>query len=351
MLGQDRWLKLVVLLLIALEAQAQTKRVLYLTATYGYRHADAIPVSADVFREIAAETGTLEIVHTEDVSWITAARLRDFDAVYFFTSGELPLTEQQKADLLAFVREGKGFGGSHSATDTLYTWPEYGALIGGVFDGHPWVQEATVDVEDPQCPLVSHLGPSFRAEEEFYQFRSFTRDHVRVLLTLDTRGLNPSPPDVPLVWVRNYGQGRVFYSAFGHFPQSYTVPTVRNMLRGALLWLTGQIEMDASPRIVFPAITRVRIVGRRDDQIAPGARVSITGQNLTSGSTLAASPGPLPSRLAGTRVELNGTPLPLVRVRPNEVVAQLPNPLPDSPTLVVWTGTTPGVPYPLATSP
>ena len=61
--------------------------------------------------------------------------MRNYDAVYFFTSGELPLSDQQKADLLDFVRQGKGFGGSHSATDTLYTWPEYGDMIGGIFDG------------------------------------------------------------------------------------------------------------------------------------------------------------------------------------------------------------------------
>src|SRR5215813_7725215 len=134
------------LLLLAIAAAAAPKRVLYLTATYGYRHGDAIDASVEVMREIAAQSGALEIVHTEDVSLISADRLRDFDAVYFFTSGELPLTDTQKSDLLAFIRDGKGFGGSHSATDTLYTWPEYGTLIGAIFDSHPWVREATVNV-------------------------------------------------------------------------------------------------------------------------------------------------------------------------------------------------------------
>src|SRR3954470_4526970 len=101
--------------LLFCQVEAQTKRVLCLTATSGYRPSDAIDASVEVFQQIAKETGTLEIVHTEDLSWITAARLRDFDAVYFFTSGELPLSDSQKADLLAFVRDGKGFGGSHSA--------------------------------------------------------------------------------------------------------------------------------------------------------------------------------------------------------------------------------------------
>ena len=59
--------------------------------------------------------------------------LVQYDAVVFCsTTGELPLTEEQKADFMSFVRdEGKGFVGIHAALDTLYNWPEYGEMIGG----------------------------------------------------------------------------------------------------------------------------------------------------------------------------------------------------------------------------
>ena len=98
---------------------------------------------------------------SEDLALISANSLRDFDILYFFTSGNLALSDQQKADLLAFVREGKGFGGAHSATDTLYTWPEYGELIGAWFNGHPWTQEVTIRVEDLDHPVIRSLGSSF----------------------------------------------------------------------------------------------------------------------------------------------------------------------------------------------
>src|SRR5438552_11260298 len=162
-----RFVLSILLLLSTGAAAGATKRVLYFTTTAGYRHTESIDASIAVMQQIAHDSGVLEIVHTEDLSLLSAENLRNFDAVYFFTSGELPLSDQQKAALLDFVRQGKGFGGSHSATDCLYTWPEYGDLIGAYFDGHPWAQEAAVDVEDPQSPMVAHLAPSFRFTQEF----------------------------------------------------------------------------------------------------------------------------------------------------------------------------------------
>ena len=96
-----------VCLLLASAALGAPRRILYVTATYGFRHTDSIDASVEVMQQLARESGVLEIVHTEDVSLLTADYLRAFDAVYFFTSGELPLSDQQKTDLLEFVRQGK----------------------------------------------------------------------------------------------------------------------------------------------------------------------------------------------------------------------------------------------------
>jgi len=325
------------LLLGALAALAAPRRILYVTATYGYRHSDSIDASVALFQQMAAQSGAFAIDHTEDVSLLTAVNLRNYDAVYFFTSGELPLSDQQKADLLDFVRQGKGFGGSHSATDCNYTWPDYGDMIGGYFDGHPWTQEGSVDVEDPQSALVAHAAPGFRFIEEYYQFRAFSRDRVRVLLTLDTRsvdlsaaGINRTDGDFALAWIRNYGKGRVFYSAFGHFPESFTKEPVRTVLFQALLWLTGQIDLDASPRSgpsappPVVAVNGVRDIAGGADVFAPGGIIAITGDRLTSGSFFDVTTTPLPVRVAGTHVEINGRSAPLFSVRPDRLLVQIP---------------------------
>ena len=64
------------------------------------------------------------------------------------TSGELAFTPDQQNALIAFVNGGKGFIGTHSATDTLYGWPDYGRLVGAYFNEHPWTQQGRVIVED-----------------------------------------------------------------------------------------------------------------------------------------------------------------------------------------------------------
>jgi type 1 glutamine amidotransferase len=352
-------------LLLASAALGAPRRILYVTATYGFRHTDSIDASVEVMQQLARESGVLEIVHTEDVSLLTADFLRAFDAVYFFTSGELPLSDQQKTDLLEFVRQGKGFGGSHSATDSLYTWPEYGDMIGGYFDGHPWAQEAVVDVEDPQNPMVMHLAPSFRFTEEFYQFRAFSRDQVRVLLTLNTRsvnmsaaGINRTDGDFALAWIRNYGKGRVFYSAFGHFPGSFQLPPIRSMLLEALLWLTGQIDTDATPRSGLSApppsvvANGVQDLSGASAAFAPGSIVTIAGDRLTSGSHFEEVAAPLPLRLAGTHVEVNGIPTPLFSVRPDRLLVQLPMSLiPGQSSLTVSSVNRTSLPVPLSIVP
>jgi type 1 glutamine amidotransferase len=362
----ERFIAAFCLILSASAALGAPRRILYVTATYGFRHADAIDASLEVMQQLARESGTLEIVHTEDVSLLTAAYLKSFDAIYFFTSGELPLSDQQKADLLEFVRQGKGFGGSHSATDCLYTWPEYGDMIGGYFDGHPWAGEAAVDVEDPQSPLVTHLAPSFRFTEEFYQFRAFSRDQVRVLVTLDTQSVNMSAPginrtdgDFALAWIRNYGKGRVFYSAFGHFPGSFQLPPMRTMLLKALLWLTGEIDADAAarsgPTAASPSIAAdgVRDLSGASGAFAPGNIVTIAGDRLTSGSYFDSVAAALPLRLAGTHVEVNGIAAPLFSVKPDRLLVELPGSLvPGQPaSLTVSSMNRTSLPVPLSVVP
>ena len=318
-------------LLLALSATvpAATRRILFVTHSAGFRH-DSIVVARQSLQQLEG----LDVTSTEDLSVITADGLRPYDAVFFFTSGELALSDRQKQDFLAFVRDGgKGFGGAHSATDTLYSWPDYGDLIGAYFDGHPWAQEAAINIEDAEHPISRQLAPSFRITEEFYQFRAWSRDRVRVLMTLDTRtvdlqapGVNRTDGDFALAWVKNYGRGRVFYTALGHFDDTWRDPRFLAMIRNGLLWLAGEIPGDATPRAARPAVAAGGVVNAATfrDGLSPGALVSIFGSGLTGGPPAAAAFLPLPVVLGASMVTVNGAPIPLLYASPGQINAQLP---------------------------
>jgi uncharacterized protein len=321
----------VALLWAASALNAQARRVLYVTHSAGFRH-DSIEVSKTVLDDLASRSGKLQIVSTEDLTMISEVSLRQFDAVLFFTSGELPLSDSQKAALLAFVRAGNGFAGVHSASDTLYTWADYGDLIGGYFDGHPWAQEVAIDIEDTEHPAAKHLAPSFRITEEIYQFRSFSRERVRVLMTLDTgsvdmraAGVNRTDGDFALAWTRPYGAGRVFYTALGHFDETWRDARFQTMMLNALLWVTGDLQAESFPRRATPVVTGVSTLPEgRDNVLAPGGLIAIQGSGLTTGSAASAAAVPLPVKLAGSSVQINGIALPLFEASPSRIVAQAP---------------------------
>jgi type 1 glutamine amidotransferase len=182
--------------------------------------------------------------------------LSNVDAIFFLGHRDVPIDDQQKAELLAFVRDqGKGFVAAHTALTALDSWPEFGELMGGRYDGHPWGNAAgTVINEAPDFPATRHFPPTFAAFDEFYQPKGFSRDRARVLLRLDVSKMPPNANlkvkdgDLPLAWAKNYGKGRVFYSSLGHDASAWDNRDVAQMYFEALKWVLGLTEGDISPR-------------------------------------------------------------------------------------------------------
>jgi type 1 glutamine amidotransferase len=211
-------------------------RVLLLTATAGFRH-DSIDTARQVLSSLAASSGEFTVTATEDVASINAAALAAHDVLFFaLTSGELPFSDTQKTAILGFVSGGGGFMGAHSATDTLYQWPEYGELVGAYFKEHPWTQTASVNVEAPGHPATQGLGASFSILDEFYTFQENPRSRVQVLLALDAASVGAAG-DFPLAWTQSVGAGRSYYNALGHFPSTWTDPRFQSQLMGAIRWV------------------------------------------------------------------------------------------------------------------
>jgi type 1 glutamine amidotransferase len=174
-----------------------------------------------------------------------ARNLNYFDAIFFFGVREIDLTPEQRADLLTFVRDdGKGFVATHSGATAFFSWPEFGDLLGGRFDEHPWgITDATVIVEDSTSPIVAHLPPTLVVNDEHYQLKDFSRQQMQVLARLDQTKLDLKAPlvhrtdgDFPVAWTKTYGKGRVFYATLGHARELWDTPWLQKIYFEALKW-------------------------------------------------------------------------------------------------------------------
>src|SRR5437667_2163783 len=249
--------------LLAQTAEKPNRNLLFIGQAKGYQH-EAISTAMATLYNLGGSSGLWNTQLRTDCAAITkkplkweAKNLDAFDAIVFFTDGDLDMDTSQKADLISFVRDdGKGFIGIHSAAITFTTWPEYGEMLGGYFDGHPWGQfNAPLRVEDSKFPGLEAFPYEFTLFDEIYQIKDFSRNNVRVLLSLDAsridlarKGVKRTDNDFAVIWARNYGKGRVLYNGLGHVPAVWERSDFQKMWLGMVQWSMGLIPGDATPR-------------------------------------------------------------------------------------------------------
>lgn len=239
------------------------KQLLAIGEEKGYRH-EAVSHALATIERLGHESGLWDTFIRTDTEALTkkkleynAKNLNDFDAVLFYTGGTLEMDDQKKGDFLSFVHDdGKGFIGVHSATITFTNWPEYGEMVGGYFDEHPWgTFQAPILVEDPSFPGMSQWPLSFNIRDEIYQMRNFSRDKCRVLMRLDPAKLDLNSPkvhradhDFAVTWAKTYGKGKVFYSTLGHVSENWDRPDFQQMWIQGIAWALGLSDADITPR-------------------------------------------------------------------------------------------------------
>jgi uncharacterized protein len=235
------------------------KHILVISETKGFEH-DSIPDAMANIWKMGHDTKLWETTLRTDTELVTKKEIKDrnvknlsyFDALVFAsTTAELDMDDSQKQDMMSFIKDdGKGFVGIHAALDTYYKWPEYGEMIGGWFDEHPWTTfDAPIVVEDPTFPAVRHFPSAFVKRDEIYQAKAWSRDKVNVLLSLDSAKLDYNNPrvhrqdhDFAVAWSKMYGKGRVFYSTLGHTKEAWDDPDILKMYFEAIKWSLGMTE-------------------------------------------------------------------------------------------------------------
>ena len=258
-------------------APKKPRKVLVFSLTPGYKHT-VIPATAASIEAMGKKTGAWETVISDDISNFESDKLAQFDAVVLNNTcgiapgrelflpadlNKLPPEQKQaaldrdarlKKNFEAFVKNGGGLVGIHGSTGAFHSWPTFGEMLGAFFQKHPWNQVVRVKLDDPSSPILAAFeGKGFEIKEETYEVRApYSRKTLRVLLTLDTASVDAkkggrADGDYALAWIKTCGKGRVFYSAFSHYDQTWMDPKMVAFHLAGIQFALGDLEADATP--------------------------------------------------------------------------------------------------------
>jgi type 1 glutamine amidotransferase len=227
----------------------------------------ALPAQSYALEQMGKRTGAYEAVVSDDVELFRPGKIDQFDAICFCNSlGVLTDDPILRKSVLDFVAGGKGIIGIHDGLATFVQWPVYdqfpdfGQMLGGTENGgHPYEGELTIKVEDPSSPLnASFNGQSFTIDDQAFQLQEPTlRDRLHVLLAIDpvtttapARRFNEQragDKDFPMAWIKTQGKGRVFFSAFGHYDNTFWNPTMLRHYLAGIQYALGDLAADDKP--------------------------------------------------------------------------------------------------------
>ena len=258
------------------------KKILFFSKSSGFEHSaiketDGKPSYAQkVLSKLGAENHFV-FTFTKDGSVFTREKLAQYDAFFFYTTGDLteagkdknpPMSAEGKAAFLDAIKNGKGFIGTHSATDTFHSpgnkehgdaryqndgdkADPYVKMIGAEFIVHGAQQKSHMAVADAKFPGIDAVPADFGPLEEWYSLKDFAPD-LHVLLAQDTstmKGVMYQRAPYPATWARMHGKGRVFYTNMGHREDVWDNPVFQKVLVGGINWAVGNIDADVSPNI------------------------------------------------------------------------------------------------------
>ncbi|MCX2980107.1 cytochrome C [Halieaceae bacterium IMCC14734] len=227
-------------------------QVLVFSKTAEYRH-DSIAAGIAALTEVAGEH-RIAVVATEDAEIFSQTELQQFQAVVFLNTTGMVLARPQQEALERYIQAGGGFVGIHAAADTHWKandWPWYTRLLGAAFLSHPSdpsnVQSGLLQVADSDSELTAMFPAAFEFTDEWYDYQRLS-DKISVLLRIDENTYQGGRmgAEHPVAWYQNFDGGRSFYTNFGHRPESFSDPAVREHLWAGLAWAMGDGQLDYS---------------------------------------------------------------------------------------------------------
>lgn len=187
----------------------------------------------------------IALTYTDDpAKALQPETLARFDGLLLYAN--IDRIEPAQADaLLEYVASGKGFIPLHCATYCFRNDERVVALMGGQFLRHGGEVFGTV-IAQPEHPLMRGFGGFTSWDETYVHTRHNERD--RTVLEYRVQGMQAEGNDrEPWTWIRTHGQGRVFYTAWGHDERTWSHPGFHNLVERGIRWACGDDPAKAGP--------------------------------------------------------------------------------------------------------
>ncbi|URJ51827.1 ThuA domain-containing protein [Paenibacillus polymyxa] len=206
-------------------------------------------VAAIFERILKEEQFEVEVSNTLE-AYQDAEKLLDLDLIVpVWTMGQI---EQELVNnVSAAVQGGVGLTGCHGGMcDAFRNNVDWQFMTGGQWVAHPGNDgvEYMVNMKRGSSPLLDHIE-DFQVKSEQYYLH--VDPAVEVLATTrfpivpGPHSAN-GPVDMPVVWTKRWGNGRVFYNSLGHHADIIDMPQVTEMMRSGFLWAAAGKQAVAS---------------------------------------------------------------------------------------------------------
>lgn len=169
------------------------------------------------------------------------------------------ITPEQFEGLEKAVINGTGLAGWHGGLgDAFRDNLRYQFMVGGQFLFHPGGSiDYTVDIVSPDDPITKGLNDfELQDTEQYYMLvdpniqvlaiSKFTRDQYT---SLPEDEIKLTGSTMPVVWKKNYGKGRVFFSSIGHKLIDFDIPEVMTLQMRGFRWASEGKYRAAEPSI------------------------------------------------------------------------------------------------------
>lgn len=152
------------------------------------------------------------------------------------------ITDEQLQPVLRAVEGGAGLAGCHGGMcDSFRTATEWQWMTGGQWVAHPGNDgvEYSVRITNPEHFITQGAPREFMVTSEQYYLHT-DPSNVTLAVTPFPTAPGPHSPngafDMPVIWTRLWGQGRVAYNSLGHNADIVAQPPILSLMTRAMLW-------------------------------------------------------------------------------------------------------------------